>query len=145
MTYDEIQKRTSDQITKEEGLIHNRITWMLTFQGFLFAAVVLSANTNVDEHLSSLLRRTIPWLALASAGLALIGVRAAYISINSIKDTLADFLIKNPQQHHVPAHGNPLASTLGRMTSHGLPMLVILAWSYLIWQGISGSSSCCHH
>lgn len=137
MDYLEAHKRASDQITKEEGLIHNRITWMLTFQGFLFAAIVLSANSNVDHRLGALLRGVIPWLALASAGLAFIGVRAGYISINTIKKFLLDYEVEHKPSVKPPAFGNPTASTMGRMTSHGLPLLVILAWSILIVQGIA--------
>ena len=137
MTYEEAQKRTSDQITKEEGLIHNRITWMLTFQGFLFAAVVLSAKSDVDPILGPLLRRTIPVVALVSAVLGLIGVRAAYISINNIKAFLAWYEKEYPQPVKPPAFGTPMASKLGRVTSHGLPVLVILAWLYMLQNGIA--------
>lgn len=137
MDYLEVHKRASDQITKEEGLIHNRITWMLTFQGFLFAAMVLSANSNVDARLGTLLRGAIPWLALASAALALIGVRAAYISINTIKKFLEDFETEHKPAVKPPAFGNPTASKMGRVTSHGLPILVMLAWWYLIANGIA--------
>jgi hypothetical protein len=145
MTYEEIHKRTSDQITKEEGLIHNRLTWMLTFQGFLFAAVVLSANTAVEERLGHLLRTTIPWLALCSAVLALTGVSAAYLSINNIKEILKKYEPTGADAVKLPAHGTALASLLGRITSLGLPLLVIVAWGYLMCNGISGEGACCHH
>lgn len=49
ITLNEKEKRQyyedlSKQIEREDGLVNTRMTWMITLQGFLFAALALIGN-----------------------------------------------------------------------------------------------------
>ena len=62
-----------DCIRHEETMIYNRITWMLTFQGFLFASLAIASDASTDAHIRSVLLGTIPLLGVAVGVLTLLG------------------------------------------------------------------------
>ena len=128
LTHKEALELYSNQITKEEGLIHSRLTWMLTLQGFLFLSLVGASRTDVEQHAAIALLRIIPWLGIASAVLAFVGVVGAYLSIDNIKSLRNKFKTDNALENEPPGHGTLIASFLGRVCSLGFSMLIVLAW-----------------
>jgi hypothetical protein len=120
---------TSRQIQREEALINNRLSWMLTFEGFLFAGVALVANGNTDPTLRSNFRYTIPVLGSVVALLTTKGIHAAYLSINHIQSSWEARLQGG---RFPPAYGNSKASFLGRLTGYGIPTAMTLAWITLL-------------
>lgn len=128
LTLQDFYKYTVKMIDQENTLINNRLSWMLTFQGFLFATLALIASKDTPQSISLAFRNVVPIVGIVVAFLALLGVFAAYISIDNTKRKWKKRL-ENHQ--YPPAHGTALASILGRITSYGIPISLILAWFIL--------------
>ncbi|MBW4484681.1 MAG: hypothetical protein KME14_19270 [Tildeniella torsiva UHER 1998/13D] len=124
------------QLERELNLINNRISWMLTFQGFLFAAIALVANQNTDQAIRTMFGIVVPIIGIAVAFLALVGVHAAYLSIKDIKETWKK---KLGHWEYSPAFGTPRSSLLGRVPSYGIPVSIIIAW-FIFLVGLVGAS-----
>jgi hypothetical protein len=106
-------ERTVDH---EETLINTRLTWMLTFQGFLFAALSLA---NEDSRLA--LFSVIPWIGIAVAALSFLGVLAAYGRIDAAR-----------RKHRGQGFGSTCwPKWLGRTNSLGIPVVIVTAWTIL--------------
>ncbi|MHC5748934.1 MAG: hypothetical protein ACYTXT_45310, partial [Nostoc sp.] len=99
------------QLERELSLINNRISWMLTFQGFLFATIALVANKNTEQAIRIVFRNVIPTIGIVVAFLALIGVHAAHLSIKSIKTRWKQNL---DYLEYSQAFGTSTSSILGR-------------------------------
>jgi hypothetical protein len=123
---------TVKQIEREQGLVNNRLSWMLTFQGFLFAAIALVINKDTEPTVRIVFRNVIPAIGIAVALLALIGIHAAALSSNEIK---AKWKQRDGFQQYPPTFGTRKISLLGRITSYGIPTSVVVAW-LLLWFGL---------
>ncbi|NEU77979.1 hypothetical protein [Nostoc sp. UIC 10630] len=121
---------TVRQIEREQGLINTRLSWMLTFQGFLFASIALVVNKDTEPSVRLVFRNVIPAIGIAVALLALVGVHAAALSSNGIK---AKWNQRGGFQQYPPTFGSPTISLLGRVTSYGIPTSVVLAWLLLFF------------
>jgi len=119
---------TIRQIEREQGLVNNRLSWMLTFQGFLFAAIALSTNQDAEPAIRAVFRNVIPAIGIAVALLALVGVHAAALSSNEIK---VKWRKRDGFEQYPPTFGTRTISILGRITSYGIPISVVLAWVLL--------------
>ncbi len=108
----------SEKIQHEESLINSRLTWMLTFQGFLFASIALSK----EEVSQNLLFHVLPILGALIAGITFLGVIAAYISIGQAR---------NNASTEENFGGKGLAKILGRINQIGLPTIIFCAWVYI--------------
>ena len=78
---DFVYEHLSREITREENLINNRLTWTLTFNGFLFAAIALIGDDQIHLQLRNTLQVIIPIVGITVASLGIIGVIAAYMAI----------------------------------------------------------------
>jgi hypothetical protein len=121
---------TVRQIEREQGLVNNRLSWMLTFQGFLFASIALVLNKDTAPSVRLVFRGVIPGIGIAVALLALVGVHAAALSSSEIK---AKWKQRDGFQQYPPTFGTPTISRLGRITSYGIPISVIVAWILLFF------------
>jgi rRNA maturation protein Nop10 len=74
------QFRVRETVRHEEALINSRLTWMLTFEGFLFTAVSLASGETRQPFLD-----TVPVAGALVALLALAGVAAAYGHIDAVR------------------------------------------------------------
>lgn len=45
---------TVHQIEREQGLVDTRISWTLTFEGFLFAAIAIAISENTPEDVKAI-------------------------------------------------------------------------------------------
>lgn len=124
----------AERISHEEALINSRLTWMLTFQGFLFASLALASDDSTNEALRDTLLQVIPLLGAVVAALALLGVIAAYLAIGQARlhfeseiggDDRRDFGGKSD------FGGKTWARWLGRINSVGLPVVVLITWTFL--------------
>lgn len=116
-----------DRIRHEETMIYNRITWMLTFQGFLFASLAIASDASTDEHIRSVLLGTIPLLGVAVGVLTLLGVSAAYIHMHEIRATI------QTKEDGKDFGAKGLARWMGRSNSGLLPVIIVIAWLYLYY------------
>lgn len=121
---------TVRQIEREQGLVNNRLSWMLTFQGFLFASIALVVNKDTEPAIRLVFRNVMPTIGIAVALLALIGIHAAALSSSEIK---AKWKQRDGFQHYPPTFGTRTISLLGRITSYGIPISVVLAWLLLLF------------
>ncbi|MBE9005078.1 hypothetical protein IQ259_08505 [Fortiea sp. LEGE XX443] len=121
---------TVRQIEREQNLVNNRLSWMLTFQGFLFASIALVANKDTEPSIRLVFRNVIPAIGIAVALLAFIGIHAAALSSNEIK---AKWKQRAGFQDYPPTFGTSKISLLGRITSYGIPTSVVLAWLLLLF------------
>lgn len=118
------------RIRHEELMIYNRIHWMLTFQGFLFASLAIISNTNADAHIRSVLLNTIPLLGAMAGLLAFIGIVGAYMHMHEIRRPL----IKAAEDIGKDFGAAGLARWMGRANSGLLPVIIIFAWIKLYFE-----------
>jgi len=80
-------EQISREISAEQGLVAARMTWNLTFQGFLFAAYALAVSRTPESSgaLIAPLLETLPWAGIAIAALTFLGIIAAFWQINNLK------------------------------------------------------------
>ena len=119
----------SAQIDREDELIHKRITWFLTFEGFLFASLSLSKNQNLFNDI----KYVIPLLGATVAVLALFGIGAALRAIKELKEgwrVKTAHLVDNPYPR---AYGSEVSHFLGSSYSLCLPIAVMSAWIYIFY------------
>ena len=113
------------QIEREDGLIHNRLTWMLTTQGFLFTALILiGQRSQVSNIMFDLLIDIIPLTGVILSLMGFVGVFAAYLAISDLKKWWKRMIyIKYPRPF-----GGKQAHRLGLAPSLLLPVLLGLIW-----------------
>jgi hypothetical protein len=105
-----------ETIRHEENLINTRLTWMLTFQGFLFAAASLASGKSRSAILD-----VVPWVGISVAALSFLGVAAAYGTIDAARKT-----------YQGAAFGGARWRKLfGRTNSLGIPVIIVIAWVML--------------
>lgn len=130
-----------DSITKEiaaeHTLVTSRMTWNLSFQGFLFAGYGLAISRVASNDMSDLvyeaLSRFLRVLAVSgmiTAASALIGILAAFTQINKLKrlwyQNNVELLKVGPQ----PFSGW-LGSFAGRIPPLAIACVIIWAWYWL--------------
>jgi hypothetical protein len=121
----------SDHIEKEVDLVNNRLSWMLSFQGFLFASISIVTSKESEATLRTFLRDAFSFAGIAVAVLTLIGVYASALQRDSLKRQWTNL----KYQGFPPLSSNPLISTMGRITSFGIPITIITVW-IAVWRGI---------
>lgn len=119
--------RLANQIEREEKLINNRFSWMLTAEGFMFAAIALLGKMSQQNHLYAAIVDIIPIVGGLIAFAALIGVWGAYLSKREYKRIYNIELANSPDIYPRPFGGNG-AHLAGLVPSVILPIFIILAW-----------------
>jgi hypothetical protein len=122
---------TSRQIEREESLINRRISWMVMFQGFLFASIAILSNTSSGGSMFTHLNLILPILAIMVSLLTFIGILGAYFSIFQLQDSW-NTRSQDPKVEAAtssyPPFTPPLASLLGQWLGLGLPLLFVGTW-----------------
>jgi hypothetical protein len=125
------------QIEREEGLIHNRLSWMLAFQGFLFAARALVASGSAGTSAAAKSAATrdtfevvLACLGIAIAALGLLGAIGAYWAMRNTCDFYWDRLSRG--RSFMRPFGGRGAARLGKMPALGIPVATIGAWAWLL-------------
>ncbi|WKJ91350.1 hypothetical protein QZJ86_04265 [Methylomonas montana] len=118
------------QIEREDGLINTRITWLLTFQGFLFAALAIVANNagSKDVAIYWALKYTLPVIGISIGVLGILGVRAALIALSELKDIWDQAKFPN----YPPPYGKPRLHAFGSFYSQGIPIILSIAWTVIL-------------
>lgn len=118
----------SHQIEREDGLINTRITWMLTFEGFLFAALALVANDNSDPTIQLILKYVLPIVGSAVAFLALLAISAAFSALEDLR--------KRWDQTKYPNYPRPFGNenehASGATYCKGVPIVIIVFWAVVL-------------
>jgi hypothetical protein len=72
------------QIERQDNLINNRLTWMLTIEGFLYAGLAVIASKDTNKQIYNSLRIALPTVGVCIGLLALLGVFTALISLDGL-------------------------------------------------------------
>jgi hypothetical protein len=133
-------------IEHEDNLINHRLTWLITIQGFLFAAFAVVANDLLEStHGKTMLLRVMMYAT------TFLGVMSAYIVWNSIRtafaytQTITAWWNENFAAH-LAIQGipyPPLRGTRANMGAirkflhtHNIPMIMIYIWVVLLVAGL---------
>lgn len=115
-----IRQALAQEIAAENTLITNRMTWNLTFQGFLFTGYALA----LGETGASAFVATLPLAGIAAAVLAVAGVAAALWQIATLQSWWSEDLERwGPQPFSTKGR-----AILGAVPPLLTPIVVILAW-----------------
>lgn len=141
-------KMVRAQIEHENTLIGQRITWYLSFQGFLFTAATLALSLlDHGKHGPKVFPRG--GVALACGLLGFLGILSSFVCYrligiaNAHAETVKRWwLAREPSDARFP----PIAGTGGRtggklhMTAAHFIFAVIGVWVYFIWLFFQGKS-----
>lgn len=119
------------EIAAENALVMSRMTWNLTFQGFLFAGfgLALGAEPGQAEAAARFLEM-MPIAGIAAAASAWIGIQAAFVKINELK-RLWHQECPVLERHGPQPFSNQLGDFAGRIPSWALAATIIFVWLYL--------------
>ena len=129
----EYYEYVAHQINREDGLVNSRLTWMLTFQGFLFASLALiGEREKVGQELYCALIYVLPFLGATIALLSYLSVEGALSAIKSLKN---DWINKEEDLDIAGVFPRPFGQkvphTLAAIFIRLLPFSVTFAWIYL--------------
>jgi hypothetical protein len=77
--------RFRSQVEREDTLVNQRLSWLLTVEGFLFAAVAILANKDSEAIIKTFLFWAIPLTGLGAAISVIFAVVVAHQSVESIR------------------------------------------------------------
>jgi CDP-diglyceride synthetase len=119
------------RIEHEHLLENNRLSWFLAFQGFLFAAIALGGKDG-EATIAAFAKTMVPLTGAFVSFLAFCGVCASQCSRRAVKKWF------NGKHAHteLPAMSPSKAgSWLGRVTAWLLPVVLMVAWFWLLMAG----------
>ena len=124
------------QVDREDKLINNRLSWMLTTEGLLFSALALMASSNanmqVDKGIVAALKQCIPIIGIVIPASALIAIISAHRVVNKLQEHWTKL------EHYFPYHPSPFGSHHFAFPILGpsvvLPLSIIAAWCWIIYQ-----------
>ncbi|MDX1955185.1 MAG: hypothetical protein SFU20_06590 [Chitinophagaceae bacterium] len=119
-------------IAAEQTLINNRMTWMMTFQGFLFATYAVAMNKENDVNTSELIFFIIPLAGMFMAFFSIFGLIAAHFAIDGIK---AKFNKLNLEGGLVAPFSKSWTAILGRIGAFSFPIVIIITWIVIFFKG----------
>lgn len=130
-TLKEYYEYTVHQIGREDELIHKRITWFLTFEGFLFAALSLMDKTHsINSSLHTTVGVVVPLLGFLVSLLAYVGVQSAWSAINDLREGWSHKSETVGPDAFPRPYGRK--SFLKISYSRSLPLLVAAAWGIIL-------------
>jgi hypothetical protein len=114
----------SHQIGREDSLVNNRLTWLLTTQGLLFAAFALVLEKDGAQLLKNELIKVLPLVGIVLSILCLLGVVGAIVTIRGLQKRWR----KLDYDFAPPPCGVGCAWGFGFIPSLGLPLSFLYAW-----------------
>ena len=129
-------KAVRDEIAHEDNLAGTRLNWFIASQAFLLSAMAI-AHTSKDPATPNLRNDfyfpIVPLLAIASCILILLGIIGGGLAIRRWRRLLDQMIRQDPS---LPAIGRDgLIMRFGWSAPLLLPMVFLLAWSYLLVAG----------
>ena len=126
-----------NQIAQENLLTHNRLTWVLQINGFLFAALALiKIDTPLNIKIFASYVLPIVGIVISLAGYW--GVKAAHAQKEYLKSLWVELRLND----FVRPFGVDKTKHFGRLTSLAIPGVLIFSWGLLLLIScISGVSS----
>lgn len=124
------------QINREDGLVNNRMTWVLQLNGFLFAALALVAK-DLDKLFQTFFSIAVPSVGIAVTFAGIVSIRAAQ---DQIKELMALWSKERFPDWPRP-FGQPDTHRLSKLVLY-LPLWALLAsWSALLFRVLMHGSN----
>ncbi len=117
------------EIAAENALVTNRMSWNLTFQGFLFAGFGVALGDRALSSLTSVFLAVLPVAGLVTAISAYVGMRAAFAQIDVLKGIWHDrpqLGLWGPQPF-----SDPRGDYAGRIPAHSMVAVLVAGWVVL--------------
>ncbi|HTI70203.1 MAG TPA: hypothetical protein VMF06_09560 [Candidatus Limnocylindria bacterium] len=144
----EFFKHCRRQIEHEDTLVNQRLTWFITFQGFLFTAYGFSMMAEsssltgripvpeaYERFIENLLwmRHGMVGLGILSSFIALLGVMAAYRAVKDNEKTMEQFPWLSPEGRRLFPHiiGAGTSNLMGILCGTLFPFLTGGGWIFL--------------
>ena len=135
----EFREALAKEIAAENMLVGNRMTWNLTFQGFLFTgyALALGRGTVVAEGeimvpdtalLVSKFLKTLPYAGVAAASVALVGILAAFWQMKVLQRRWT----KNLEKWGPKPFSSTAGDLAGAFPPFAINLIVIATWCSLL-------------
>jgi hypothetical protein len=123
----------SGQVGREDGLVDQRLRWLMTFEGLLFTGLSL-----MTKNASPFILATMGVFALAGILAALIARNALRAAYGSLDDLKALYFKVPPakRQELIRPFGGPVWHRHGKLLASHLPDVVLVTWVILIVLGI---------
>lgn len=120
------------QIEREDHLVNQRLTWMMQFEGFLFAALGFTLR---DE--SSSASSLTPILAFAGISIAILTFRSISNAYAAIEELKTVYLGLPGKEYRVRPFGGRAAYRGGAGNCRLLTIVMALVWSAVVirWLG----------
>lgn len=125
-------EKLSHQVEREDGLVNQRVTWMIQLEGFLFAGLALK-HGEVQKPLLLVLSV----IGITSAFTTLRGVRAARRALDDLVEAF-ESIPQQARQYLVRPFGQREHNDDGKVTSAALPIVIIIAWVGLVASDVLG-------
>jgi len=121
------------QVEREDGLINARITWMLTFEGFLFASLALIGGKSTIP----ILNHVLPALGIIISLLCYSSVEGALSAIKTLKTGWEEKERSLGIAGVYPrAFGKARPHLFAVIHTRLLPLVVASAWGLIWWASI---------
>lgn len=126
------------QLVHEDGLLVNRLSWLVASQSFLFTAYAIMLNGSpparnaVFEARQDELLRIIPALGIATCGLIYLGVLAGVRVTVTLRRELRNKRRIGSPVLRPPIQGTATTHALGLAAPLLLPPLFFAAWTLLL-------------
>ena len=129
MIFSDQYDRYCRQIDKEDGLVDQRINWLLLSQSILFAAIGVSG-----QEVAKITLRVIPLVGIVSSLIIGVSVLAALLSLLRYREILMKVCPpKEDSDFSCPQlHRSRLNIGLGLVSPIALPILFCTAWILVI-------------
>lgn len=119
-----IYQSTSLQMEREVELSSRRLTWYLTFNGFLFTAFALIYHSGLDGVFEYLIVFVIAFSGFCVSVLTYFGLKAS----EKMRDRIRKFWNSIDKNKFPPFYSEKNTSLLGRKMSIGIPIIVGCSW-----------------
>jgi len=122
------------RLEHEDGLIVNRLAWLMASESFLFTAYAIVLNgtgTPQQRRLTSL----IPLVAIGTSVLIFVGIAAAVKAMGWIRGLLRERIPDEARLGLPPIH-TPGSVKAGLAAPLLLPAMFVVVWLYLLAAGL---------
>lgn len=129
---DLIFSRYFKKVQHENELVHYRMTWFITMQGFLFASMALLNNASVYGARKPLMIIGLGVIGVVSALITTVSVRAAFMAMEATRSQWEEAFKCLAESHEFPAlMGGKTGTDIwkkGRLMAFALPLSVFAVW-----------------
>ena len=124
------------RLEHEDGLVVNRLSWLVASQSFLFTAyaIVLNGPQASAGHPPALLR-VVPIVGIASVGLIYAGLLAAIRAMSWLRASLRARVPDESRLGLPSIHAPAIIRALGLAAPVLLPVVFLVAWLFLLLKG----------